>query len=66
MALGESGYHPMMVYIWGIPAGVVFLTLMLVGTLRKSKPAAVAFMALFLVSTLVLVLRAANFASVLH
>lgn len=66
MASGEAGYHPMMLYIWGIPAGAVFIALALIGFLRNNKPAALAFMVLFLLSTLVLVVRVANFTSGLH
>jgi hypothetical protein len=64
----ESGpnYSPIILNIWAIGAGIVFLVLAILGTWGKSKGAAITFVILFLFSIVIACFRIAQTMSGLH
>lgn len=58
--------HPVLLTLWGIFAGGVFLATALFGWLRNSKAAAVSFAVLFVVSIVFVVVRIAAALPDLH
>jgi hypothetical protein len=63
---GGADYHPALLALWGIFAGLVFLVTAFFGWFRNSKEAAAWFAILFVVSTVLVFGRIAADLSGLH